>query len=99
MRSRGIVRVMKLKGTVKNGQVAVDLPEGTAVTIEVEPIEYVIDDNGHLVMTDEEQEREILLSEAEADRGEGTPWPEAMEEIRRGADELAAAQRARRPRR
>jgi hypothetical protein len=28
---------MKRKGTVKNGVVAVDLPDGTEVTIEVEP--------------------------------------------------------------
>ena len=36
MRSRGTLEVMKLKGTVKNGVIAVDLPEGTAVTVEVE---------------------------------------------------------------
>ena len=99
MRSRGIVKMMKLTGTVKDGKVAVDLPEGTPVAVEVIPTEYVIDDNGHIVLTEEEWEREIQLAEAEADRGEGTPWPEAMAELRREADELAAAQRARRPRR
>ncbi len=93
MRSRGIAKVMKLQGTVKNGMVAVDLPEGTPVAVEVIPTEYVIDDNGHIVLTEEEWEREIQLAEAEADRGEGIPWRQAMAESRRDADALAEAQR------
>jgi hypothetical protein len=91
--------MMKLKGTVKDGSVAVDLPEGTPVTVEVVPLEYVIDDGGSLVITEKEEEREILLAEAEADRGEGLPWQQAMAEIRRDADTLALAQRSRRLRR
>ena len=91
MRSRGIVKLMKLTGTVKDGKVAVDLPEGTAVTVEIIPTEYVIDANGHIVLTDEEWEREIQLAEAEADRGEGIPWRQALKEI----DEEVTAELAR----
>lgn len=54
MRSRGILKRMKLTGTVKDGKVAVDLPEGTPVIIEVQQRDYVIDDNGHIVLTEEE---------------------------------------------
>jgi len=90
MRSRGIVRLMKVTGTVKDGKVAVDLPEGTPVTVEVVPREYVIDDNGQIVLTEEEWELEIQLAEAELDRGEGIPYPECMTVLRREADRLAA---------
>jgi len=98
MRSRGTLDVMKLKGTVKNGAVAVDLPEGTVVTVEVEPTEYVIDDRGYIVLTEAEWEREINLAEAEADRGEGIPWRQAMVEIRRESAAIVRANRARRRR-
>jgi hypothetical protein len=90
---------MKLKGTVKNGVIAVDLPEGTAVTVEVEEPDYVIDANGHIVLTEEEWKREIELAIREADRGEGIPWKQAMAEIRRESTELAAQHRKRTKRR
>ncbi len=98
MRARGILESMKLKGTVKNGVVAVDLPEGTVVTVEVEPTEYVLDDRGFIVLTEEEWERERLLAEAEADRGEGIPWEQAMVEIRRESAAILRSSRARRRR-
>ncbi len=74
MRSRGILEAMKLKGTVKNGVVAVDLPERTAVTVEVasQPERgYQLDRAGRLVMTPD-LEASICAGEAEADRGLGT---------------------------
>jgi len=73
MRARAILEPMKLKGTVKNGVVAVDLPEGTAVTVVVEEMplaRYQLDARGRLVMTPE-LEAAIAEGEAEADRGEG----------------------------
>lgn len=99
MRSRAILDGVKVKGTVKNGVVAVDLPDGTPVTVEVVPTEYVIDDNGFIVLTEEEWEREIKLAEAEADRGLGIPWKKAIAQIRRNADVLARKQRAERTKR
>ncbi|MBL0218597.1 MAG: hypothetical protein IPQ07_32555 [Myxococcales bacterium] len=87
---------MKRKGTVKNGVVAVDLPEGTLVTVEIEPTDYVIDHRGYIVLTEEEWEREMLLAEAEADRGEGMPWEAAM--VRRESAAILRASRARRRR-
>ncbi|MBA3461395.1 MAG: hypothetical protein H0T46_15640 [Deltaproteobacteria bacterium] len=86
---------MKRKGKVKNGVVAVDLPDGTAVTVEVDEPESVIDKNGFIVRTEEEWERAEQLAMREADRGEGIPWREAMAEIRREADAAAAAHRKR----
>jgi hypothetical protein len=54
MTSRAILGVMKLKGTVKNGLVAVDLPDGTPVTVLVEELPlptYQLDDRGRLIIT------------------------------------------------
>jgi hypothetical protein len=71
MTSRAILESMKLKGTVKNGAIAVDLPEGTEVTVTVEEDRgYQLDKHGRLVMTPE-LEADLLAAEAEADRGEG----------------------------
>ena len=73
MTARAILESMKLKGTVKNGVVAVDLPDGTAVTVVVEemPLQrYQLDEHGQLIMTPE-LEAAIAEGEAEADRGEG----------------------------
>lgn len=86
MTVRATLEAMKLTGKVKNGAVAVDLPEGTPVSIEVVPTEYVIDANGFIVLTEEESERELRLAELEADRGEGIPWRVAMAQIRGYAD-------------
>ena len=86
MSARAILEPMKLKGTVKNGAVAVDLPEGTAVTVSVEDRDedcgYELDARGRLIMTPE-LEASIAAGEAEADRGEGIPWRDVIAEIRR----------------
>ncbi|MDB4960766.1 MAG: hypothetical protein JWP01_765 [Myxococcales bacterium] len=73
MTSRAILGAMKLKGTVKNGVVAVDLPDGTPVTVLVEEMPlptYQLDDHGRLIITPD-LEADIAAGEAEADRGGG----------------------------
>jgi hypothetical protein len=74
MTSRAILEPMKLKGTVKNGVIAVDLPEGTEVTLTVEeemPLgRYQLDARGRVIMTPDLLAA-IEAGEAEADRGEG----------------------------
>lgn len=87
------MNTMKVLGTVKNGVIAVDLPDGTPVSVEVVPVEYIVDEQGRIVLTEEEWDREIGISIAEADRGEGIPWERAMEEIRKDADGLTQRQR------
>ncbi len=85
MRSRGNLAIMRLKGTVKNGVVAVDLPEGTVVTVEVaaEPERgYQLDRAGRLVMTPD-LEASIRAGESEADRGLGISVEELAERLRR----------------
>ena len=73
MTVRATLEVMKLTGRVENGRVAVDLPEGTPVTILVEEKDLPpgasveIDENGDIVMTPE--------LEAELDRASAsTEW-------------------------
>jgi hypothetical protein len=71
MSPRAILESMKLKGTVKNGVVAVDLPEGTEVTVIVEDDRgYQLDAHGGLIMTPE-LEASIAEGETESERGEG----------------------------
>jgi len=74
MTARAILEPMKLKGTVKNGVIAVDLPDGTSVTVTVEeemPLErYQLDAKGRVIMTPDLLAA-IEAGEAEADRGEG----------------------------
>ncbi len=74
MTSRAILEPMKLKGTVKNGVIAVDLPEGTEVTVTVEeemPLgRYQLDARGRVIMTPDLL-ASIEAGEAEADRREG----------------------------
>jgi hypothetical protein len=86
MTTRAIVEVMKLKGTVKNGVVAVDLPEGTSVTVSIddqgEDRGYELDPRGRLIMTPE-LEASIAAGEAEADRGEGFTIDEARAYLER----------------
>jgi hypothetical protein len=90
MRSRGTLEVMKLKGTVKNGAVAVDLPDGTSVSIEVEqhgvtyppgdePVE--LDAKGLVVMTPA-LEASLRASEADADAGRGITVDELERRLR-----------------
>lgn len=93
MKSHGILEIVKVTGTVKNGAVAVDLPDGTAVTVEVLPSDYVIDDVGRIVMSEAEWEREIELAKTEAECGDVTPWKEAIEGIRRGSRTMAPSKR------
>ncbi len=86
MTSRAILEPMKLKGTVKNGVIAVDLPEGTPVTVVVDEARssarYQLDEHGELMMTPE-LEASIAAGDAEADRGEGIPWRDMIAELRR----------------
>ena len=85
MTSHAILEPMKLKGTVRNGVVAVDLPEGTAVTVIVEEMplaRYQLDENGDLIVTPE-LEADLSAADAEGDRGEGIPWREVIAELRR----------------
>lgn len=82
MSARAILETMKLKGQVKNGVVAVDLPEGTVVTVVVEEDRgYELDEHGRLIMTPE-LEASIAEGEAEADRGEGL----TLDEVRAHLD-------------
>ncbi len=85
MRARAILESMKIKGTVKNGVVAVDLPEGTAVTVTVEemPVDRCqLDAHGRLVMPPELQ-ADLVEADAEADRSEGIPWRDVLAEMQR----------------
>ena len=85
MTARAILGVMKLKGTVKNGVVAVDLPDGTPVTVLVEEMPlptYQLDDQGRLIITPD-LEADIAAGEAAADRGEGMTVDELRSHIRR----------------
>jgi hypothetical protein len=81
MTVRAILESMKLKGTVKNGVVAVDLPDGTPVTVIVENQDedrgYQLDARGRVIMTPE-LEADLRAAEAEADRGEGM----SLDEVR-----------------
>ncbi len=84
MRSRGNLEIMKLNGTVKNGLVAVDLPDGTIVTLEVDTETergYQLDRAGRLVMTPE-LETSIRAGEAEADGGLGISVDELEQRLR-----------------
>jgi hypothetical protein len=82
MRAR--LETVKLTGRVQNGNIAVDLPEGTPVTIVVEekdlpPGPYDdLDSNGELVMTPE--------LEAEFERAEASdrlvPLDDALQRLR-----------------
>jgi len=85
MRARAILETMRIKGTVKNGVVAVDLPDGTAVTVVVEemPVERCqLDAHGRLIMTPE-LEADLAEAEAEADRSEGRPWRDVLADMQR----------------
>lgn len=72
MTLHGRVESMKLSGRVENGNVAVDLPEGTPVTIMVRdedlpPGPFVeVDDNGDVIVT---PELEAELDAAAAEQG------------------------------
>jgi hypothetical protein len=83
------LEVVKLAGTVKNGQIVVEgglPPEGTPVTVTVDerdlpPGPYaVLDENGELIMTPE-LEAELEAAEQEAERGEWIPLEELLARI------------------
>jgi hypothetical protein len=94
VRARDTLELVKLTGTVKNGQIVVEglvLPEGTSVTVTVNdkldrpPIRSVeLDANGELIMTPE-LEAELAAEEREADRaarrGELIPWEQVRETL------------------
>lgn len=81
---RATLEPVKLTGTVQNGNVAVDLPEGTPVTILVEesdlpPGPYVdVDERGDVLLT---PELEARLEEAESS-SELVPLAAALESLR-----------------
>jgi hypothetical protein len=84
--------LVKLAGTIKNGQIVVEglmLPEGTNVTVTVTdkldhpPIRRIeLDDHGEIIMTPE-LAAEFEAEEREADRGGGLPWEDVREMLRR----------------
>lgn len=91
MSPHDMLAIVKLTGTVKDGQIVFEgasLPEGTPVTITVEekdlpPGPYVLlDEHGEMIMTPE-LEADLAEAEAEADRGEGIPLEVVLEELRR----------------
>jgi hypothetical protein len=85
MSAHAKLEVMKLTGKVQNGNVAVDLPEGTPVTIVVEAADLPPgpcddeDENGDVILTPE--------LEAELDRAANSPeWvtlDDFLEQLRR----------------
>jgi hypothetical protein len=88
MRARATVGDVKFTATVKNGVVAVGLPEGTPVTVtidekDLEPgLGVALDERGMPIMTPE-LEAELAAAEAEADLGGGMSLDEFREFLRR----------------
>ena len=88
MTARATLDVVKRKGIVRNGVIVVEgepLPEGAYVDVQLEqqPVLSVeLDEHGDIVMTPE-LEAELAAAEAEADRGEGIPLVEFLEQLRR----------------
>lgn len=65
-----------------NGKVAVKLPDGTPVVVEVWDHDYKIDDTGRFVMTPEEEQLELQIALAEGDAGLLIPAEQVIAELR-----------------
>jgi hypothetical protein len=81
---------VKVRGIVRNGVIVTEgepLPEGARVSVQLDEdtapglMTIELDENGDVIVTPE-LEAELAAAEAEADRGEGIPLEEFLEELR-----------------